>query len=135
MSRTKQHTAWQAMLIHGANSMGLSTRPDGSRGFGRVHLESKMPFDGDSRSALYVEDRYPAASADGARNATVAANTSESRVFYVSEEDAQAAVQEGEEIRVTLVWMDPPATELSEKQLLHDLDLFLEGPNGMIWTM
>ena len=46
----------QAMLIHGANAMGGSTDPDGERGFGRVHLESAMPFDGEDLWALYVED-------------------------------------------------------------------------------
>lgn len=37
-------------------------------------------------------------------------------------------------IRVTLVWMDPPATAASSVQLVHDLDLYLEGPDGTLWT-
>ena len=58
----------------------------------------------------------------------------------VSEEDAAAAVEGGEStgpggIRATLVWTDPPATEASAVQLVHDLDLFLEGPDGTVWTM
>lgn len=64
----------------------------------------------------------------------------EERSFVVSEEDAAAAVEGGEStgpggIRATLVWMDPPATSASAVQLVHDLDLFLEGPDGTIWTM
>ncbi len=46
----------QAILIHGADAMGGSTDPDGERGFGRIHLESALPFDGDGVWALYVED-------------------------------------------------------------------------------
>lgn len=48
--------AAQAMLIHGANAMGGNTDPDGDRGFGRIHLESAMPFEGEDLWALYVED-------------------------------------------------------------------------------
>lgn len=48
--------AAQAMLIHGANAMGGNTDPDGDRGFGRIHLESAMPFEGEELWALYVED-------------------------------------------------------------------------------
>lgn len=44
------------MIIHGANAMGGSSDPDGERGFGRVHLEAAMPFDGEGLWALYVED-------------------------------------------------------------------------------
>lgn len=36
--------------------MGGSTDPDGDRGFGRIHLESALPFDGEGVWALYVED-------------------------------------------------------------------------------
>lgn len=36
--------------------MGGSTDPDGDRGFGRIHLESALPFDGEDVWALYVED-------------------------------------------------------------------------------
>lgn len=64
----------------------------------------------------------------------------EERSFAVSEEDAAAAVAGGSSsgpggIRATLVWMDPPATASSSVQLVHDLDLFLEGPDGTVWTM
>lgn len=44
------------MLIHGADAMGGSSDPDGDRGFGRVRLESAMPFDGEDVWALYIED-------------------------------------------------------------------------------
>lgn len=58
----------------------------------------------------------------------------------MSEEDAAAAIEGGSSsgpggIRATLVWMDPPATAASSVQLVHDLDLFVEGPDGTMWTM
>lgn len=65
----------------------------------------------------------------------------ENRGFVVTEADAAAAVEEAGSasgpggIRVTLVWMDPPATAASSVQLVHDLDLFLESPEGDLWTM
>lgn len=65
----------------------------------------------------------------------------EDRGFVVTEADAAAAALEAGSasgpggIRVTLVWMDPPATAASSVQLVHDLDLFLESPEGDLWTM
>lgn len=125
----------QAMLIHGANSMGGSTDPDGQRGFGRVHLESRMPFEGEGLAALYVEDPNTSSSANAAGTGSVVALSVESRVFYVSAADAELAAGGGGEIRATLVWMDPPVTAFSATQLMHDLDMFLEGPDGTVWTM
>lgn len=82
----------------------------------------------------------PLSSAPGVRACQIAASGEEDRSFVVSEEDAAAAVAGGSSsgpggIRVTLVWMDPPATAASAVQLVHDLDLFLEGPDGTLWTM
>ena len=64
----------------------------------------------------------------------------EERTFRITSEDAASAVEAGTEdgpggIRVTLAWMDYPATTLASSQLVHDLDLFLEGPDGTMWTM
>ncbi|CAN0371421.1 unnamed protein product, partial [Hapterophycus canaliculatus] len=44
------------MLIHSGDAMGGSTDPDGDKGFGRIHLEAGMPFDGEGVWALYIED-------------------------------------------------------------------------------
>eukprot|EP00904_Undaria_pinnatifida_P010402 jgi/Undpi1/6492/HiC_scaffold_20.g08971.m1 len=125
----------KAMLIHGANAMGGSTDPDGERGFGRVHLESAMPFDGEDLWALYVEDNDGSTTGVG----KIEAFAVEDRGFVITEADAEAAVEAGSGsgpggIRVTLVWMDPPATAASSVQLVHDLDLYLEGPDGTLWT-
>ncbi|CAN0307309.1 unnamed protein product, partial [Laminaria digitata] len=123
------------MLVHGADAMGGSTDPDGERGFGRIHLESAMPFEGEDLWALYVEDDDGSTTGVG----TIEAFAVEDRGFVVTEADAAAAVEAGNGngpggIRVTLVWMDPPATAASSTQLVHDLDLFLEGPEGDLWT-
>lgn len=61
----------------------------------------------------------------------------EEREFVVTAKDVKAVAEGDEqgEIRVTLVWMDPAVPAFASSQLLHDLDLFLEGPDGTIWTM
>ncbi|CAN0399243.1 unnamed protein product, partial [Ectocarpus fasciculatus] len=46
----------KALLIHGADAMGGNTDPDGERGFGRINLESALPFEGEGVWALYIED-------------------------------------------------------------------------------
>lgn len=86
-----------------------------------------MPFNGQGLQGLYVEDAFsPSGSGD------VEALTVEERSFVV----AAADLSDGEEgIRVTLGWMDPPATAFSSTQLVHDLDLFVEAPDGTVWTM
>lgn len=127
--------------------MGGTTDPDGERGFGRIHLESRMPFEGEDVSALYVEDTKSSSPENaggsggggGGGTGSVAALSVEERAFEVTATDAALAGKladgEGGGLRVTLVWMDPPATALSAMQLVHDLDLFLEGPDGTIRTM
>ncbi|CAM9494152.1 unnamed protein product [Pylaiella littoralis] len=128
----------KAMLIHGADAMGGSTDPDGDRGFGRIHLESAMPFEGEDLWALYVEDADGTTTSAGQARG-VAAFEVEERSFIVSEEDAATVEAEAEGgpggIRATLAWMDPAATASSSVQLIHDLDLFLDGPDGTTWTM
>jgi len=44
-----------------------------------------------------------------------------------------AAVRAGEELRITLVWTDPPATTGAALALVNNLDLEVEGPDGRIY--
>ena len=107
------------MLINSANLMGGSSEPDGFRGFGRVHLEQGIPLDGEGSMALFVAD---------------AANTSIPELLqheYLFDVDSDA----GLDFRVTLSWIDPAATALSTKQLVHDLDLTVSSPSGTRYTM
>lgn len=121
------------MLIHSANAMGGSSDPDGMRGFGRIQLDAVVSVGGDGLRGLYVEDR---SSSSTATRGQVASLSVEERSFYVSQEDVSAMGDEGGAgFRATLVWADPPATAFSRTQLVHDLDLYVEGPDGTLYTM
>ncbi|CAM9858678.1 unnamed protein product [Choristocarpus tenellus] len=60
-------------------------------------------------------------------NASLVSNTQD--VYSVE------VVDDGEEMRVTLSWMDPPATVLSAVQLMNDLDLKVTSPSGLVYVM
>ena len=109
----------KAVLINSANLMGEGSEPDGSRGFGRVHLEAGMPLAGDGSLALFVAD---------AANTAIPELT---RVEYNFDVDADA----GLDFRATLSWIDPPSTSFTSKQLVHDLDLAVMSPSGVRHTM
>eukprot|EP00752_Nemacystus_decipiens_P004360 g3984.t1 len=110
----------KALLINSANLMGGSAEPDGSRGFGRIHMEAGMPLAGDGSLALFVAD------------ANHTSTPELTRQEYNFDVDADA----GLDFRVTLSWIDPPAaTTLASKQLVHDLDLAVISPSGVRYTM
>lgn len=99
--------------------MGESSEPDGSRGFGRVHLEKGMPLAGDGSLALFVAD---------AANTAIPELT---QVEYNFDVDADA----GLDFRATLSWIDPPSTSFTSTQLVHNLDLAVMSPSGVNYTM
>lgn len=105
----------KAMLINSANLMGGSSEPDGSRGFGRVHLEAGMPLEGEGSLVLFVAD---------AADTSLPENTLHEYLFDV---DADA----GLDFRVTLCWIDPPADTYAAVQLVHNLDLIVVSPDGV----
>lgn len=109
----------QALLINSANLMNGSSEPDGFRGFGRIHLEQGMPLDGQGSLVLFVAD---------AANTSIPELTKQKYLFNV---DSGA----GLDFRVTLSWIDPGATSLSVKQLVHDLNLAVFSPSGTRYTM
>ncbi len=112
------------MLINSANLMGGSSEPDGDRGFGRVHLEAGLPLDGAGFRGLLVVDSSTASVAEGTNvDYTFVTDSSDS-----SEDDAV-------EFRATLAWTDPPASSVSTRQLVNDLDLEVVAPSGNRYTM
>ena len=48
-------------------------------------------------------------------------------------EYAIAAVRAGQELRITLTWIDPPTTVGSAVAMVNDLDLEVEGPDGRLY--
>ena len=99
--------------------MGGSSEPDGSRGFGRVHLEAGLPLEGLGLRALLVAD-----------SASVAEGSVVEYSFQTDGDEEDAG-----EFRATLAWIDPPASTLSSTQLVHDLDLAVTAPSGKRHTM
>lgn len=104
------------MIINSANLMGGSSEPDGYRGFGRLHLEAGMPLD-----------------EEGALGLLVAEATIDSDEEVIRE--VQILGDQGIELRATLCWIDPPSTELSDIQLVNDLDLVMISPSDEKYTM
>ncbi len=109
------------MLINSANLMGGSSEPDGFRGFGRVHLEAGLPLAGMGNRGLLVIDSSTALVSEG------------SIVHYAFR--TQSNDNNAGAIRATLAWIDPPASTLSAKQVVHDLDLAVTAPSGSRFTM
>lgn len=99
--------------------MGGVPEPDGYRGFGRIHLESGLPLNGEGSLALFVADAGD----------TFIPDSSETEYHFDVDADA------GLEFRATLSWIDPPATTFSGFQLVHDLDLTVVSPSGTTHTM
>lgn len=97
--------------------MGGSSEPDGYRGFGRVHLEAGLPLQGVGDMGLFVAD-----------NVTLDEYTVDKYTFETVDGDVG-------EFRATLAWIDPPASTLSNDQLIHDLDLKVESPRGTNFGM
>lgn len=99
--------------------MGESSEPDGFRGFGRIHLEAGMPLAGEGSLVLFVAD---------ASSTSIPELTRQEYNFDV---DADAEL----DLRVTLSWIDIPASTFSAVQLVHDLDLAVISPTGVRYTM
>lgn len=97
------------MLINSANLLGDGSEPMSYRGFGRIHLEAGMPYNGEGSMALFVQNQ-----------AEVGTDTYNSVWLSV---DADA----GLDLRATLSWIDPAASSISAVQLVNDLDLRGEG--------
>ena len=102
------------------SATGVGGVPDGLTGFngwGRVRADDPLYFDSggtpDTR-LLFVEDRRNAAglSQGGAASHVV------------------GVTDPGEALRVTLVWVDPPAAPGASFAPVNDLDLVVEGPGG-----
>lgn len=101
--------------------MGGTSEPDGRRGFGRIHLEEGMPLAGNGSLALFVAD----------------ANTTSIAELTLQEHNFDVDADAGSDLRVTLSWIDIPATTFSAVQLVHDLDLVVISPSGVrhrMWT-
>ena len=109
----------KATLLNSTDDMtGIAGFPSNQEGWGRVNLSNTLTFNPTQR-AMYIED---------IRNADGLA-TGE---FY---EVAVAVTDPSDPLRITLTWIDPPASAStgSGNAAVNDLDLIVTGPGGQTY--
>ncbi len=104
-SRMPSGALMKAMLINGALQAPSFGVPSNTYGWGRVWLDNNLYFSGDGNYARVWDVPHSAG-----------LSTGETDTYTVSTEP-------GQEIRVTLVWNDPPAEPAAATTLINDLDL------------
>ncbi len=103
----------KGLLIHEARDLG-NTGPDFSFGYGAIDVKNSI----DKLRGLSLKENMVS---DG--------ETDEYTLYVPSLAD---------EVKITLVWDDPPATEEALKTLINDLDLIVTDPDGVRhypWTL
>lgn len=116
----------KATILNGADDMApgqygaasattkeIESRPDMDQGWGRINLKNSIDPDGKSLAFL-----------DNSSGMGTGKNIT--RMFRVSSSD--------QELRLTLAWSDYPGSLFAGKQLINDLDLILEAPDGTIYN-
>ena len=102
----------RATVVHSATPMeNLAPVPTSCQGWGRVTLDRALAFDGGSFELLALDE-----SGDGL-------DTGEEHSF-------QLQVAAGQPLRLTLAWTDFPSTPAAATNLVNDLDLIVDGPDG-----
>lgn len=102
----------RASVVHSTTPMeNLPPVPTTCQGWGRVTLDRVLAF-ADSGFELMAFDENAPGLSTGA------------------EESFQIQVRAGEPLRLTLAWTDFPSTPVAATNLVNDLDLILEGPDG-----
>ena len=99
----------KALLILGAEDMGVRNIPNNDEGWGRVNLiNSLLP---DSDEGIFVDDR-----------SRIRSGQTRDYTFDIT--------RAGEPLKVVLTWSDYPGSSTSTNQLRNDLNLEVIHPNG-----
>ncbi|HSA22792.1 MAG TPA: S8 family serine peptidase, partial [Myxococcota bacterium] len=133
----------KAVLINGAKpltgairGMGddspLTQPPSVAQGWGRVHLDNALTFQGDTRIGLVLTDvpnpapQNPMLTASPAPfpEGGAALGTGDERTWELP------LAASDQPLKLTLAWSDPPAAAGALPALVNDLDLELVAPNG-----
>ncbi|MDC8014931.1 S8 family serine peptidase [Tahibacter soli] len=107
----------KAILISGASTMtgtGASTSPGQSQGWGRIHLDNSLYFNGDA-SRLYIHDAPTGLATGGVDTHTI-------------------TVVAGQPLNIALTWTDVAAAIGANPALVNALRLEVVAPNGDVWT-
>jgi hypothetical protein len=87
--------------------------PSRDQGWGIIQLDRVLLFDG-AESRLQVDDEWSAF--DSADDPSL---------------ERELTVGAAGPLKIVLVWTDPPSTSLAAVNLVNDLDLVVEGPDGV----
>jgi hypothetical protein len=106
----------RAVLLNSTTNMtGIAGYPSDVEGWGQIQLDRTLVFKEGRRRRLQVND---------VRNdAGLELNTSASKLFFVGDDH--------EELKITLVWTDPPAAESATKPTKNVLKLTAQSPVGI----
>lgn len=114
----------KAILINGAHAMtGTGSGgpnpgdppPNTSQGWGRIHLDNALYFQGDSRKLWLVDE-------------TTGLQTGQDHTYTLN------VVSNSEPFSVTLVWHDYPAAVNANPTLINQLRLEVTAPDSSVWT-
>jgi hypothetical protein len=105
------------MINASVNMAGIGGYPSNGEGWGRILAGDALYFPGDARELGVLAD---------VRNADGLVNADPDAEYNVN------VLSTGEQLRITLVWTDPPASAStgSGLALINDLDLEVEAPGG-----
>ncbi len=104
----------KATLVNASQDMiSVTDYPSNREGWGRILLDDALFFDGDTRTSFVVDVRN-----------NLGLSTGE-----VDEYDVE--VQNGQTLRITMAFTDQPATVGAAFAPINDIDLELEGPDGL----
>lgn len=102
-----------ALLASTVDMSGIAGFPNNTEGWGIIRLQNLLYFRGARRRLTVFDVRHAAGPTQG-----------DTRTHNVTVEDG------AEELRVVLVWADPPATPGVPLPQVNDLDLIVTAPSG-----
>jgi len=124
----------KAMMINGAQSLNgdvvdmrgqaiaavapIDPVPSIMQGWGRITLDESLYLKGDRRNLMVFADIH---------------NGEEGVLETDDVEEYEIYVKLGQSLRVSLVWIDPPAISASGRALVNDLDLEVVSPSGILF--
>ncbi|MCK4757710.1 MAG: S8 family serine peptidase, partial [Thermoplasmata archaeon] len=110
----------KAAMINGAVDIGVADVPNMDEGWGRVHLENSLYFQGDAKVVRYID--YGMNMPGTTKGAGLCTGDSIEYKFNVTGAASP--------FRVSLVWSDYKGDPAASIMLVNDLDLTVEAPGG-----
>ncbi|WP_158287327.1 S8 family serine peptidase [Dokdonella fugitiva] len=107
----------KAIMLAGASTLtgsGAGTNPGQSQGWGRIHLDNSLYFNGD-QSHLYIHDAPAGLATGGVDNHSL-------------------TVAAGQPLVIALTWTDVAAAVGASPATVNSLRLEVQAPNGDVWT-